>query len=209
MQRSLNVDLLLFSACVFLIIVIDHLISHVLPLNIYFSFRSFLLSEEGRYRYVALAIKLVVPFFSGALVTYVIALRHSRTFEAKLLFYKGIKEIYPVSLFAGGIAAALLQAWPLILYWEIFVDPRIFDYKIYFMIAYGFYFVSYGYLTLAGGLLCIVALARGRFDLYFPGQEVFVKFGSVVRNGILGFIASGLGTSIIEILKTATPSGLQ
>jgi hypothetical protein len=112
-------------------------------------------------------------------------------------------------LFAAGFFAALLQAWPLILYWEVFVDPRVFDYKIYFLVAYGFYFVSFGYLCLAGGLLCIVALRRGKLDLYFPGEETFIKFGSVARNGILGFITSGLGTAIIEFFKTTALSTTQ
>jgi hypothetical protein len=206
MQHPRAIDLALFSGAIFLIVAIDHLLSHFLPINVYFSFRSFLLSEEGRYRYLALAIKLAIPFISGVLITYLLARRQTRDFDTRLRFYNNVKESYPLSLFAAGFFASLLQAWPLILYWEVFVDPRIFNYKVYFIIAYGCYFLSFGYLTLAGGLLCIIGLGRGKLDLYFPGQETFIKFGSVVRNGVLGFIASGLGTAIIEFLRTLGPS---
>src|ERR1700730_15467611 len=102
MQHPRAIDLALFSGAIFLIIAIDHILSHFLPINVYFSFRSFLLSEEGRYRYLALAIKLVVPFISGVLITYLLARRQTQDFDTRLRFYNNVNESYPLSLFAAG-----------------------------------------------------------------------------------------------------------
>jgi hypothetical protein len=206
MQPSHHIDLLLFAGCAFLILAISQMLSHLVPINMYFSFRSFLFAEEGQYRYLALAIKLAVPFVSGFLMTLILTWRQSLSFEGKLQFYADVRNTYPLSLFSAGFFSALLQAWPLVLYWEVFADPRLFEYKLYFLIAYGMYFVSFGYLALSGGLLCLVVLERGKLDVYFPGRETFIKFGSVARNGVLGFVASGLGTSIIELLRTVGTS---
>jgi hypothetical protein len=197
-----TIDLPLFAGCALMIVALSQLLGAILPLNVYFSFRAFLLNEEGTYRYVALAIKLLIPFVSGLLSSVAFGYLLSGSYENRLRFYALIANAYAPSLFAAGFFSGLLQAWPQIAYWDVFADPRVLDYKIYFFIAYGLYFIAFGYFALAGGLLSLNLLQHGGVDLYFPGRDTLLKFGTIARSGVLGFVATGLGTSMVEVLSS-------
>ncbi len=124
-QASRSIDLPLFAGCVFVIVLLSQILGALLPINVYFSFRSFLLNDEGSYRYLALVVKLAIPLLSGALSTMVFGYLLSPSYEGRLRFYATIRETFALSLFSAGFFSGLLQAWPQIAYWDIFADPRV------------------------------------------------------------------------------------
>ncbi len=132
-----------FGVCA--IVGLSHIISVALPIDIYFSFKSFLFDTDNRYRYLSLVIKLAVPLFSGFITTMLLGLwsRSEQRSNGKLEFYLFVRDNMRVTFFATGAFAALLQAWPTILFWDILADPHIVEFQTVFYFVYILYFISY------------------------------------------------------------------
>jgi hypothetical protein len=203
--RASFIDLKIAIPAIFLIVAISQLISRVVPVGIYFSFRAFLYEGEGSNKYIALTIKLLIPAVSGFVIAIGNAFIASRssTSDLKLHLYSTLKEgVYQSSFFCAGFFASMLQAWPQIAYWDAFADPRVYNLKPYFFGAYGLYMISFGYFCLAGGMLGASLFSGSQHELYFPGESTIRRFIVVARNGVLGFIASGLGTLLLKFLES-------
>ncbi len=196
-----------FFVSICLTISLSHVASMVLPVDIYFSFKSFLFDTDNKFRYLALIIKLAIPFISGFGVTIIFAnwsAPHDReiSMDRRLTFYQFARDNLSLTFFVSGAFAAALQAWPAIVFWDFVADPQVVDLKFLFYGVYCIYFVSYGYFTLAGAYAALTVLGK-RNDLSIPGSEALKSLGKSARSGILGFITSGIGSLVLEYAKIA------
>lgn len=187
-----------------LVVLLTKISSFLTPYKIYFSFSSFFIEDASDNRWIALTIKLVIPIIVGFIlfaVPFFWLLRASTTRLHLFLYYRYLARQATVTAVAACVAAALLQAWPFIQYWDVLMRPDYGDVQLPFMVAYALYLVSYGYFAQLG-----IYLAKIAYRSHLPRLETEEAIAGVgwlelIRTTVVGAIPTALATLYTGLLQ--------
>lgn len=192
-----------FAAAVFGVVVFTRLASYLTPYKLYFSFSSFLYSHRTIYRWEALALKLLIPCLVGFLLFYLphrwMVLTRGSHVNFRTL-YRYLARQSDVTARAAGFFAALLLAWPFIIYWDVLMQPELQHLRFPFLCVYFLYFVSFAYFAGLGVNLARVLL-RSQLPRQSAGQAVGrLAWLETVRTSFLGIVTSAIATYFASVL---------
>jgi hypothetical protein len=199
-QGGQRLDASAFTASVFGVVILHKLASFLTPYQLYFSFSSFLYNQTGILRWQALLVKLALPTLF-AFVFYVAAFRfllmvrsYGRSSEGPEAFLRQAAE---PSLKMGALFAAILLAWPFLVYWDLLIEPTLRDRRLVFTAAYLMYFAAYYFFAGFGVQLAKAYLSRAHKSdpLLQTGVGDFSWLGPV-RDGVAGVVTSLVATGL-------------
>lgn len=200
MNGGSKLDTTAFAATVFGLVILHKLVSFLTPYQLYFSFSSFLYNQTGVLRWQSLAVKLALPTVF-AFAFYVLTFRflllvrsYGRTSESPQAFLRDEAE---ASLKYGALFAAILLAWPFLVYWDILIEPDLRERRFAFTVSYLLYFSAYYFFAGFGVQLAKLYLSRSHKD--DPLLETSVgafKWTEPVREAIAGTVTSTVATAI-------------
>lgn len=195
-RHSLSANIPAFIFIIGWTIAMTKLSSLLAPLDLYFTFASFLFGV-GNVRPEALAIKLLIPLSAGFVAFYLPArfgpvLAPTQKALRRLWLYLSFEAAR--SAFAGAFFAAIVMAWPLMSYWDLLAVAEVRDYRIAFLFIYGLYGLAFGYFASSGVALAKLTL-RGRIsDHLSRGSEQVTPAFELMKGGLLGASTSALAT---------------
>jgi hypothetical protein len=188
---------------IFAILLLTKLASYLTPYKLYFSFTSMLFDDRASFKWEALMIKLAIPCIVGFCLFY---LPHrwmvwtrdgSRSYRR---IFRYLAREARLTAMATGFFAALLSAWPFIVYWDVLQRPDLIDRRLPFLFVYLLYFIGYAYFTGFGVSLAQLVLrehlTRG-MNAEIPKRTAWFEairtslFG-LVTSAIAAYLASGL-----------------
>jgi hypothetical protein len=199
-EKSNQLNPAAFAVTVFGVVILHKLVSFLTPYKLYFSFSSFLYNQTGALRWQSLALKLALPALF-AFVFYVLAYRflesqqrYGRPADRVLAF---VSDALEPSLKMGALFAAILLAWPFLVYWDILIEPTLRDRRFMFVVAYLLYFAAYYFFAGLGVQLAKAYLARGRktHSLLAEGVGDFswlAPLRDAAAGAVTSLLASGL-----------------
>jgi len=202
-RGKLTVNLLAFSCGTFGIVLLTKLASYLTPYKLYFSFSSFLYSHNSLYKWEALAIKLSIPCAIGFLLFYIPFYWMVWTQGSRLnsrIIYRYLSRQSDTTAKSTGFFAALLLAWPFIVYWDVLMDPTMLHLKLPFLFVYFLYFVSYAYLAGLGVNLARLALYRRLPKASTEGLDQRLELIESLRVSMMGVLTSGIATYLASVL---------
>lgn len=179
------------------IITFTKLSSFLTPYKLYFSFSSFLFSHRDLFKWESLAIKLLIPVIVGFLLYYIPFYFMLWTRGSNISFNTIYRYLYRQSMATAMMSsffAALLLAWPYIVYWDILIQPELIEYFFPFVCIYILYFISYAYFSGLGVNLAAIMISR---NIPVPGARKLKKeivWLDAVRQSMMGIITSAIAT---------------
>jgi hypothetical protein len=192
-----SVNLAGFVGGVFATVFLTKAASYLTPYKLYFSFSSFLYGTRSIFRWEALTIKLLIPVIVGFLLFvgpfYWMLATQGSAFSVRT-FYRYLAQQSDLTARSVGFFAALLMAWPFIVYWDILMEPTMIGFRFPFLCVYLLYFVSYAYFAGLG-----VSLGRLVVRDRLPKQATENLGGRLawleaVRTSFIGIVTSGIAT---------------
>ena len=190
---------------IFGMVMLTKVASFLTPYKLYFSFSAFLFNDRAIFKWEALAIKLLIPCLMGFALFYLpyrwmIWTRGSNVNYRRIYRYLA-KEAHLTAVVVG-FFAALLMAWPFIVYWDILQRPDLLSLRFPFLCVYLLYFVSYAYFAGFG-----VSLARFLLRKKLPENLVAdsgdrVAWAEAIRTSLIGIVTSGIATYLAASLSS-------
>ncbi|UUX95093.1 hypothetical protein [Aquabacterium sp. J223] len=194
----------LFVAAVFAVLVLSRLLALALPTDFYFTFQSLFSDREPRHMLLSLFGKMAAPFLCGLLAGVLCLARWRRLHGAQAgprsAFARRVRTVWAPTLFAAGVLAAFLSAWPAMVYWDLMANPEVAHLKPAFFVLYAIYMLSFGYVSLLGLLTAIFLREHvGGAD----AGEGSVSRRELSRVGALWLLNSGLASAAMKLLTGA------
>lgn len=189
-----------FMLSVAMILTLSRAASLLLPVDFYFTFESLFSDRTPRQLLIALIMKMGAPLLVGAiygLYLYRKAVRSERSHRPFSRTARRLRMQWMPTLFMAGFSAALLSAWPMIVYWDIMANPLVAHLKMAFYLLYLVYMIAFGYVSVFG-LLGAIYL-REQFDGLPEGRKA-VTAGELSRVGALWLLSSGLASGAMSVL---------
>lgn len=191
---------------VFGIILLTKLASYLTPYKLYFSFTSMLFDDRAAFKWEALAIKLLIPCATGFLLYYLpyrwMVWTRGSNVNYRRLFRYLMKEARLTAIVAG-FFAALLSAWPFIVYWDILQRPDLISLRLPFLFVYLLYFASNAYFAGFGVSLAQVLLRDQLPSSLTTEASKRVAWLETIRMSVLGIVTSGIATYLAATLSRA------
>jgi hypothetical protein len=195
-----------FSFGIFGIITLNKLSSYLSPLQLYFSFSSFIV-DKGSFQFGSLLIALSIPCIVGFLLFYLpyrwmpIAKPNSEAYRS---IYRYLTRQADLTARTVGFFSSLLLAWPFITYWDILARPDIRDLRIAFLFAYFLFFVAYAYFSGFGVSIALLSLREKMPLSTIKVLGIGGRFGwsETLRTSFMGTLASGIATYLAATLGT-------
>jgi hypothetical protein len=100
-------------------------------------------------------------------------------------------------MFIAGFSAALLSAWPMIVYWDLLTNPDVAELKLLFFGLYIVYMFAFGYICLFGFL---AALAVNEHLDGKPEAEKAVSIAELSHVGLLWLGSSGIASAALKMI---------
>lgn len=195
-----------FSLGVAAIFLLSRMASYLTPFKLYFSFQSFLYVSDDRLKWTSLGVKLIVPAFVGFILFYLpfqwLLHRHRSDGASRLAEY--LRDQSDLTARCSGFFAALLMAWPFIVYWDLMVPPNLHQHRIAFYFIYFLYFVSYAYFASLGVLLAKYFLGERLTKLQKLEIQKTMNLLDAVRTSAMGVLTSGVATYLSTSLASAS-----
>lgn len=182
------------------ILTLSRVASLLVPVDFYFTFESLFSDRTPRQLLIALITKMAAPLLVGAIFGLWLYHKAVRGVHSHLSFSRTARRLrmqWMPTLFMAGFSAALLSAWPMIVYWDIMANPIVVHLKMVFYLLYLVYMVSFGYVSIFG-LLGAIYL-REQFEGLPEGRKA-VTTGELSRVGALWLLSSGLASSAMSLL---------
>lgn len=207
-EKSQNLNPAAFATTVFGIVVLHKLASFLTPYKLYFSFSSFLYNQSAINKWPALVVKLLIPtLFAFAFYVVVFRIleaieRYGREIEEPLDFVRDAAE---PSLKFGALFAAILLAWPFLVYWDVLIEPTLRDRRIAFLFAYLLYFAAYYFFAGFGVQLAKLYLSRSvKSDLLKADFSNF-SWMSPLKDGAAGAVSALAATAVTSLATWGQP----
>jgi hypothetical protein len=195
-----------FAISVAATFLLSRLASYLTPFKLYFSFQSFLFSTDDKLKWTSLGIKLLVPTFIGFCLFYLphhwLSLSNDKSGSDPLVRYLG--EQADLTARCSAFFAALLMAWPFIIYWDLMVPPNLNEHRVAFYFIYLLYFISYAYFSSLGVLIArwFVGEKLSEFEQLELNKTATLMEG--VRTSAIGVLTSGFATYLSTNLAGAS-----
>lgn len=201
-----SINLLGFVGGVFATVLLTKLASYLTPYKLYFSFSSFMYSENSVFRWESLTIKLAIPSLVGFLLFYLPFKWMQMTRGSRVNYrniYRYLAQQAALTARAAGFFAALLLAWPFIVFWDVLQVPILQHLQFQFVCVYFLYFVSFSYFAGLG-----VDLAKLLLHEQLPQPATQAVAGNLawletVRTSLMGIVTSGIATYFAAMLGRA------
>jgi hypothetical protein len=188
------------------VIVLTRITSYLTPYKLYFSFASFLFSDDNEARWTALTFKLAIPVIVGLLLFYlpyhwlrITDLKRNNAHPVVRYLHSQAELTARFSCFF----AALLLAWPFIAYWDLIAPPYLSEHRFGFFLIYFLYLVSYSYFGGVG-----ISIGKWLVGEHLSEAQVRNVRGSTalveaVRTSVLGVATSAIATFLASNLATS------
>lgn len=202
-----SVNLPGFVGGVFATVFLTKAASYLTPYKLYFSFSSFMYSENGAFRWESLTIKLAIPCLVGFLLFYLPFKWMQVTKGSRINYrniYRYLAQQAALTARTAGFFAALLLAWPFIVFWDVLQQPVLHHLQFQYACVYFLYFVSFSYFAGLG-----IDLAKLLLREQLPQPATHDVAGNLawletVRTSFMGIVTSGIATYFAAILGRAT-----
>ncbi len=193
-----------FACGVFGIVILNRLASYLSPLQLYFSFSSFIV-DKGSFKFGSLLVALAIPGIVGFLLFYLpyrwLSVTDTRSGNYRAI-YRYLTRQAELTARTVGFFASLFLAWPFIVYWDLLARPDIRDFRVAFLCAYFLFFVAYSYFSGLG-----INIARLSIKRTLPtatakklGMDDQASWFETVRTSFMGVLASGIATYLASTL---------
>lgn len=191
----------LFAVVVFGTLALSRLLSLVIPTDFYFTFQS-LFSDRSPQNLLWSALgKTAAPLVVGLAAGLWCTLRwrpgSGRPEGPRPGFVRRVRGQFGPTLFAAGFFAALLSAWPAMVYWDLMANPAVAHLKPVFFGLYVLYMLGFGYVSLLGLLLAIYLHEHWQGG---PPGTASVSMKELSRVGALWLFNSGLAATAMKLL---------
>ncbi len=196
----MGVDLVLFLAATFGIMVIGRLISIGVPLEYYFTFQSIFSERKPSALVISALVRMLGPLLFCFAIGFFLfgranaAASHKRSFAA---FRRRLRLRWQPTIFLAGFLAAFLGAWPQVIYWDLLANPQVADLKAVFFVLYVVYMVAFGFVALLG-FLCGVFVGESLGGTE-PADKL-VSTAEISRVGLLWLLNSGISSGALSWL---------
>jgi len=196
-RRRLILDARLYVVSVFAILIGGRLLSLALPTEFYFTFQSLFSDRTAQNHAVALFSKMLAPAGYGFAAGWLFYSRARRTQKSFLPFGRRLRLQWSPTMFIAGISAALLSAWPMIVYWDLLTNPDVAALKLIFFVLYLVYMFAFGYVCLFGFLAALAV--NDQLDGK-TGTGKVVSFAELSRVGALWVSTSGIASTALKFI---------
>ena len=196
-RRRLLIDARLYAGSVFSILVISRLLSLTLPTEFYFTFQSLFSDRSPHNHIVALLSKMLAPAACGFVAGWFLYVRSCKNQRTAVSFGRRLRLQWSPTMFISGFSAALLSAWPMIVYWDLLTNPEVAQLKPAFFGLYMIYMFAFGYVCLFGLLAAVIV------NEYLDGKqssERLVSVRELSRVGVLWLGSSGIASAALKML---------
>jgi len=199
-----SVNIYGFTIGVFAVILLTKIASFLTPYKLYFSFTSMLFDDRAAFKWEALVIKLLIPCVTGFCLFYLpyrwmIWTRGSTVNYRRLFRY--LRNEARLTATAAAFFAALLSAWPFVVYWDILQRPDLIALRLPFLFVYLLYFCSYAYFAGFGVSLALVMLRGQLPDALTFDASKRVAWLDAIRLSFMGIVTSGIATYLAAMLS--------
>lgn len=178
------------------VVLLTRAASFLTPYKLYFSFSSFLLDRGAPLRWEALAIKLLIPCLVGFLLFYApfkwFESTRGRRFSFRKVRYLGAQV--DATARASGFFAALLLAWPFIVYWDVLMHPQVQHLRLPFFLIYFLYALSFAYFAGLGVHLGRLALRNSLPTRDVESALTATRWAEALRTSLVGLVTSAIAT---------------
>lgn len=201
-QGSLNP--IAFTLGIAVIFLLSRAASYLTPFKLYFSFQSFLFSTDDQLKWTSLGIKLAIPALVGFCLFYLPFrwLSLSTTKHPFLALY--LQYQADLTARCSAFFAALLMAWPFIIYWDLMAPPNLYDHRIAFYFIYLLYFISYSYFASLGVLIAKSVAGETLSKLEKLEISKAINVMEAVRKSAMGVLTSAFATYLSTYLAGAS-----
>ena len=206
MPRRQSINAAALAAGIAGVILLTRSASYLTPYRLYFSFSAFLYSHRSLFRWEALALKLAIPCLVGFLLywlpfQWMKATRGSRLSHWTL--YRYVECQAALTAQAAAFLAALILAWPYLVYWDVLMAPTLQDKRLPFLCVYLLYFIAYAYFAWFGVNLARFAVRRDLPARATRDVQGRLAWAEAVRTSLLGIVTSGIATYLASQLGRA------
>jgi hypothetical protein len=204
-QAAQKIDPTAFSITVFGLVCLNKLTSFLTPYKLYFSFSSFLYNDSAVFKWQSLLIKLALPvvfaysFYTVSARILLLSQRYGRSADQMISFLRYSADM---SVKMGTMFAAILLAWPFLVYWDVLIDPTIRVHRFAFYVSYLLYFSSYYFLAGFGLQLAKLYIARtSRGGGLLKEAVPDVSWLAPIRHGVAAAVTSIIATYITTMVS--------
>jgi hypothetical protein len=193
-----------FALGIFATLMLTKLASYLTPYKLYFSFTSMLYDDRAAFKWEALIIKLAIPCIVGFCLFY---LPHrwmvwtrdgSRSYRR---IFRYLAREARLTAMTVGFFAALLSAWPFIVYWDVLQRPDLIDRRLPFLFVYLLYFIAYAYFTGFGVSLAQLVLRQSLTRSMNADIPQRVAWFDAIRTSFFGLVTSAVATYLASGLS--------
>lgn len=196
-RRRLLLDVRLYVSTVFSVLILGRLVSLAIPSEFYFTFQSLFSDRSPHNQVVALLSKMLAPAICGFVAGWVLYVRWRRDGTALPAFGRRLRLQWSPTMLVSGFSAALLSAWPMIVYWDLLTNPDVAHLKLIFFAIYVVYMFAFGYICLFGFLAALVV------NEHLDGKaksEKLVSVAELSRVGALWLSSSGIASAALKMI---------
>jgi hypothetical protein len=189
---------------IFATLLLTKLASYLTPYKLYFSFTSMLYDDRASFRWEALIIKLTIPCIVGFCLFYLPHRWMVWTRDGSSSFrriFRYLAREARLTAMAVGFYAALLSAWPFIVYWDVLQRPDLIERRLPFLFVYLLYFIAYSYFTGFGVSLAQLVLRDHLTRNMNASLPQRVAWFEAIRTSFVGLVTSGIATYLASGLS--------